>query len=515
MAAIPDTVACHPEEIAPEALPRVKSYCAEPPSAGTLIGRAAPPEAASGATQPPRAEQSIVHRLIGSMHQNLAGNPVLSMLASGASVAMALYVAQAGLGYLLNVCLGRWLDEVHFGRYGMAMSLSLILASVAGLGLPVLSLRFISQYVSTGKPALARGAARYAWRRTLLAGTVAALAAAAVVLAGSALGWMQGNPTLLLGIALTPFLALMQVQAEQLRALHRLVAAYLPLYVLRPAIVLAICLLLYLSFGGDKGRLTSVMVLAVSMGGSAVLLIGQNIVFRRLMPSAMRDAEPVYDRSHWRSVAWPLWIITAAVTFQGQIDVFLVGSLLGDETAGLYFAAARTAALAGFVLLGVNAIAAPMISALYHQGRMAELQRLVSCVAQLIFWPTTLTVIALVFFGDKVLGVFGQRYVAAQNLLIILAIAQAVNALAGSVGYLLQMTGHQKAVARVFLISVILNILLNALLIPYFGMYGAAIATTTSMVAWNVWLYVLVRSRLNVDPSVFGLLHAFPARQEA
>jgi O-antigen/teichoic acid export membrane protein len=54
-------------------------------------------------------------------------------------------------------------------------------------------------------------------------------------------------------------------------------------------------------------------------------------------------------------------------------------------------------------------------------------------------------------------------------------------------------------------IGAISNIALNLVLIPRYGILGAAIATTTSMMLWNGILVFEVWSKLEIDPTVFGL----------
>ena len=100
------------------------------------------------------------------------------------------------------------------------------------------------------------------------------------------------------------------------------------------------------------------------------------------------------------------------------------------------------------------------------------------------------------------LVVVGDEFVVARWALVALVLGQLVNVGAGSVGYLLIMTGHQIPCARVFFASAVVNVILNAIAIPRFGILGAAIATAFSMMLWNVWLHRLVVKHLNVRPSI-------------
>lgn len=89
-----------------------------------------------------------------------------------------------------------------------------------------------------------------------------------------------------------------------------------------------------------------------------------------------------------------------------------------------------------------------------------------------------------------------------------LILGQLVNVGSGSVGYLLLMTGHQSQAALVMSVTAIVNIVLNLVMIHWFGIFGAGLATALSLVLWNVWLHAIVVKRLNVHPSILAVFRA-------
>jgi O-antigen/teichoic acid export membrane protein len=181
--------------------------------------------------------------------------------------------------------------------------------------------------------------------------------------------------------------------------------------------------------------------------------------------------------------------------------------ILGEASrVGVYNAASRTATLVTFVLMAVNSIAAPKISSLYAEGKREELQELAASVAHYIFWPSVGIAIGIVLLSSYILGLFGSEFVAAQGVLAVLACGQVINAGAGSVGYFMNMTGHQDQSAWVFGTTAVINIVLNGVGIPLLGVKGAAIATAISMAIWNVWLNSLVVRNLGIHASVIGVI---------
>jgi O-antigen/teichoic acid export membrane protein len=81
-----------------------------------------------------------------------------------------------------------------------------------------------------------------------------------------------------------------------------------------------------------------------------------------------------------------------------------------------------------------------------------------------------------------------------------------VNSLAGPVALIMTMTGHQNQTGIIFAVTSILNVVLNALLIPIMGILGAAIAAASVMVFRNTILLIYVQKKIGLNPTVFKLL---------
>jgi len=188
---------------------------------------------------------------------------------------------------------------------------------------------------------------------------------------------------------------------------------------------------------------------------------------------------------------------------ENQADLILVGFFLDSSQIGIYAAAKKIAMLIVFGLVAVNIIAAPMISELWHQGRKQELQRMLTLAARGIFAFTLPVSLAMIIFGKQILSLFGPEFTAAYWPLVIIAGGQIVNSLAGSVGAIMTMTGHQNSVAVILAISMASNIILNFLLIPAFSIIGAAIAMSLTLIIWNLSMFVYVIKRLGLSSTIF------------
>jgi len=213
-----------------------------------------------------------------------------------------------------------------------------------------------------------------------------------------------------------------------------------------------------------------------------------------------------YAHREWLGVSLVMLVQNAFGVLLQQTDIVMVGSLLGPAEAALYGAAVKTSMWVAFVLQTINMVAAPAFAALYTQRDMKSLQALVGTVTVWIFWPSLVIAGGLMVFGPEVMGLFGPKFVAATLELKVLVLGQLVSALCGSVGYLMVMTGHQNKSVVVFGSAALLNIVLNAFFIPWIGAIGAAIATTFTMMVWNIWLSILVIKHVQVHTSIFYFL---------
>ena len=121
--------------------------------------------------------------------------------------------------------------------------------------------------------------------------------------------------------------------------------------------------------------------------------------------------------------------------------------------------------------------------------------------AMVIGLPAAMLLIA---FGDRLLAVFGAEFTRARTALTILVLGQIANVAAGHVGVLMTMTGHEKRVAATVSAAAGCNVILNFLLIPRFGIEGAAAATAISVILWNTFTLCWVIKHLRINPTIFG-----------
>ena len=109
--------------------------------------------------------------------------------------------------------------------------------------------------------------------------------------------------------------------------------------------------------------------------------------------------------------------------------------------------------------------------------------------------------VIIFFYPQALLSIFGSQYVELGVPLAVLGIGQVVNSLAGSVGYLLQLSSHTIALRNITILALILNIGLSWLLIPKYGVLGACIGNMTSMIFMNLASSVYANKKFGFYPT--------------
>ena len=114
----------------------------------------------------------------------------------------------------------------------------------------------------------------------------------------------------------------------------------------------------------------------------------------------------------------------------------------------------------------------------------------------------------LFFFGEwLIINIFGETYVRGFDALCLIMIGQLINATMGSVGLFLSMCGFEKDTLKAIVLSTVINVYLNLILIPQYGIVGAALASLVSVAVWNIMLVFQVYHRLTLIQGLIGHLN--------
>ena len=417
-------------------------------------------------------------------------------LLKGALGVSGLRVLALLLSFVTGILLARVLGKEGYGAYAYALAWIGLLVIPANLGLPTLLTREFAAAQARTDWGLMRGL--LAWSQRMVV-----LTAIALSLMGSVVAWLVLDDALSLqttwvALAALPLAALTQLKQGVLRGMGRVTQSQLPDSVVRPLLFIALVLLAFVTRGaGAVGVMVLyALTLAVAYGTSRLLLA-------RHLPAPIRTAGARETPGIWLKSSFSFVLISSLYVVVAQTDTLMLGAMKGTGAAGIYVVANQGAQLVAFALVSVHIAVAPILAKLYAEGELVALQRLVTRYSRAVFALSLPVALVLIMFGEFFLGIFGAEFVAGKGPLIVLSLAHLLNAAMGLAPLLLSMTEHERTTALGIGVGAALNVVLNASLIPSYGIEGAALATAASFLVQNVLLVALARKRLGVTPTLF------------
>lgn len=195
-------------------------------------------------------------------------------------------------------------------------------------------------------------------------------------------------------------------------------------------------------------------------------------------------------------------LLNQTTQWAGQL---MLGTWSSAADVALFAAAQRTAMLTSFVLIAVNAIAAPKFAEAFKQNRHDEIEQVALSSSRIMTAAAVPILILMIIFAPWLMSLFGADFVDGALILRILAIGQFVNVVTGSVGYLLQMTANERVLRNNMAISSLVLVIGCFFAIPLFGVVGAAVVTSFAIATQNLLCVYQVKKMLG-----FNTLNIFP-----
>jgi O-antigen/teichoic acid export membrane protein len=422
-----------------------------------------------------------------------------------ALLVFAVRVFSAGLLYLTQIVLARWMGGFEYGVYVSVWTWVLILGAISHLGLNLASLRLAPVYRETHDFAHLRGLVRGVRCVALTGGTI-------IMAAGLTGVWIfqdqiQNHFVLPIYLALVcvPLYALTDVQDGIGRGNAWMGIALIPPYILRPLLLLAAMAVAY------AAGLSMTAVTAASAAIVATWLTGllQALFLNRRMRATIPAGPRLSDFPAWFKISLPLLVMMSAELLLQNTDILVVTRYMSPADVGIYFAAGKTMALIMFVHYAVGSAVAHKFAALHARGDHEGLRSFVKDAVNWTFWPSLASALVILVLGQPLLSLFGPQFATGYPVMCILVVGFLTRSAMGPADYLLNMLGEQKLCAAVLFGAALLNIVLNVMLVPKFGIVGAASATATSLTIAALTNAVVVWRRLGISVAIWKNLPKF------
>ena len=427
-----------------------------------------------------------------------------ALLIRGASAGVLLTGFNTLATFGTAVLLARALGAEHYGIYAYAISWITLLGVFAKAGIDQVMVRNIAVYHQAHDWAHIRGMLRFGLVLVSAAGVLCALGAAALAGLLHADAPAMRN-ALWIACLLLPLQALAVPLGAAQSGLHQVVNAQLPGLLVVPLIFL-------LGIGGayllpGSAGFTADQALAIRIGAVGIGLGVAASLLHRGLRRAGRPASlptPAYEAGQWWRSAMPMVLMGSMFMVNANADILMLGAMAGAREAGVYKVATRGAELLTLSIGIISTPLGPVIARLSAAGRRQELQRVIRYVAWLAFLPTALLGAFFLWKGNLFLSIFGTEFAGqdANSALAILTLGQLIHIAVGPVGLLLLMSGREKDAALSLMTGAVLNVLLNAVLIPMWGVEGAAVATALSTSVFACTLLYFVVRHMHLNPTI-------------
>ena len=401
------------------------------------------------------------------------------------------------VGLAVGALVARYLGPDRFGQLSYALALVALFAVLANLGLDAVVVRELAR-----RPA----------ERGAILGTAFALkgagAVAAVACACAAGGFAGENLGALPALVLPAALALLPQAFDtvdlwfqsQLRARYAVIA--------RNAAFVAVALVkLVLVWAGAPLVAFAWAIFLEAALAAAALSAAYRIDRQRMRAWSVRAA----CAADLLRPSWPLLLSGLMAAIYMRIDQVMLGALAGTQAVGRYSSAVFLSELLFIVPVAIVTSAAPVLA----QAREADPARYLAHMERLfrvlLAASFTLALATSLLSGPLVRLVFGEAYEGAGSVLAVHAWATVFVALGVGSGQFLVLENLTRIAFQRTLVGASLNIVLNLLWIPAYGVMGCAWATLVSYAAASLFLFHAPASRRCLG-LMLRALRPFPGR---
>jgi O-antigen/teichoic acid export membrane protein len=495
--------------------------------------RTRPPQPELDRRKPPARQAAVPSRPATRPGGDASGqatrshaNRKLAEVARGSTLNLVGTVVAAGTTMAATVLVTRLFSQSVAGAFFSATSLFLIIESVTSLGAYAGAVYFIARLRLLGEDrrinVILRAAVVPVVVASVTAATVLVLFATptARLLLGGHLGEAGANPdtvaTTLRALALTlPFAALLDTLLGATRGYREMRPTVVINLLARPIVQLAgvaiavafastallapLWALPYIPAAAAAylwlrhiraNRASRPSPLAIPPEMAALLALASPL---RPDGSKGRPGESDIDdqlasangRGFWRFTT-PRAVATLAQIIIQRLDIVLVGIMGGIGAAAIYTAATRFLVVGQLGNGAISMAAQPQFTELFALGarrRANGVYQATTAWLVLLTWPLYLLVMV---YGPEFLSIFGHSYRAGYTVLIILGITQLVASACGQVDMVLITTGRSSWSLINGLLAMVINVGVDLLLIPRYGITGAAIGWAAAIGVANL-----------------------------
>ena len=183
--------------------------------------------------------------------------------------------------------------------------------------------------------------------------------------------------------------------------------------------------------------------------------------------------------------AWPMILSALAVVLYSRIDQIMIRNMLSDKDLGIYSAAVKI--YEGWIIIPyiLSVSVLPAIVSMRMESKEKYEQKM-AALFSILFWLSALVAMLVSIFGEAIVYyTFGQEYLSGVSVLSIVMWSTLFASIGSISARYLTVENMEKKIAFRTIAGLFLNVILNLLMIPLYGVEGAAMATLITIFAVN------------------------------
>jgi O-antigen/teichoic acid export membrane protein len=417
-----------------------------------------------------------------------------------AGAAFLIRVSSAAIIYLSQILLARWMGRFEFGVYVYVWTWVGFLGMASAMGLAFSAQRTIPEYRSRGDLDGLRGFLTGSRLLCFGLGTAAGALMAGTVLALS--GHIPSYyvvPFLFASLTL-PIFTVSSMQDATSRAFNWIDLALIPGFITHPLAILAAATAIFLA----GGVIESPTVLAIACAALWAVVLVQLVLLNRRLRANVPPGPRRYEPLRWLGTALPVFLVESFFLLLTYVDTLVLQLFVGPADIAVYYAATKTLAIVNFIYFAVGAACGHRFSEYHVAGEHDRLAAFVTDSVRWTFWPSLAVAALMLALGEPILSLFGKGFAEGYPLIVIMTVGLLSRSAVGPAERLLNMVGQGKLCAIIYGCAFAVNLTLCLVLIPHFGLMGAASATATALVFESIGLFVAVKRRLGLHVFIWG-----------
>lgn len=209
-----------------------------------------------------------------------------------------------------------------------------------------------------------------------------------------------------------------------------------------------------------------------------------------------------------------MMLSSSLILISGWVNTLFLAKYCNEGDVGIYRVIVQVTTVCGFILLSVNSVAAPKFAELYALGDLKGLGKAARQTSKINFLASIPIFFGIIIFRKFIMGIFGKQFEIGADILLLNMVGQFFNIFSGSVGSFLNMTGHHRAFQNILLIATLLNVIACYILIPLYGMTGAAMSSMIFMSSWNIISLVYIEIKFKIKTYYYPFKGRFYGKEK-